>query len=61
MPRCYRCTGDKPAADFAVDRSKASGRKSICKVCDRRKSGRYYAANRRRVIARVQAAREAKR
>jgi hypothetical protein len=38
-----------------VDRSKASGRKSVCKECDAAKSRAYYAENRERVIARVSA------
>ncbi len=51
---CYRC-GPRPVAEFARDRSKASGRKSICKSCDAAKSASYYAKNSARVIARVSA------
>lgn len=50
--RCYRCKLLKPASLFAADRSKASGRKSICKACDREKSQVYYQANREAKIAR---------
>jgi hypothetical protein len=32
---CPRCGRDLPVAAFAIDRSKASGRKSHCKACDR--------------------------
>ncbi len=51
--RCYRCAIPKPIDQFARDRSKASGRKSICKPCDTAKSATYYAENAERVIARV--------
>jgi hypothetical protein len=44
-----------PLSEFALDGSKASGRKSWCKACDRDKARRLYAENRERVIARVQA------
>jgi hypothetical protein len=33
-------------ADFGVDRSKASGRRSYCKACDRQRGRAYYAAHR---------------
>lgn len=36
---------------LARDRSKASGRKSMCKVCDREKARRYCEANRERKLA----------
>ena len=36
---------------FARDASRSSGFKSICKPCDREKSRRYYAANRERKLA----------
>jgi hypothetical protein len=42
-------------SDFARDAAKASGHKSHCKGCNNAKSRRYYAADRARVIARVQA------
>jgi hypothetical protein len=40
---CAGCETRKPVDDFAVDRSKPSGRKSVCKACDREKSREYYA------------------
>jgi hypothetical protein len=43
--RCYRCEEFRPVSEFAGDKSKASGRKSICKRCDREKSKRYYYSN----------------
>jgi hypothetical protein len=55
--RCYACERDKPAEEFARDRSKAHGHSSICRACDRARSRRYYEANRERVNARVKAAR----
>ena len=52
---CRKCDEMKELSDFARDRSKASGRKSICKLCDREKARRYYATNREAVLARVRA------
>ncbi len=46
IKRCPRCGVERPLGEFAVDRSKASGRKSLCKACDRDKARRYYAAKR---------------
>jgi hypothetical protein len=46
MRTCYSCLADLPAEEFALDRSKGSGRKSICKACDRDKSRRRYVATR---------------
>jgi hypothetical protein len=39
---CYSCGLELDAEEFAADRSKGSGRKSICKVCDREKARAYY-------------------
>jgi hypothetical protein len=49
--RCPRCERELPVEEFAVDASKASGRKSHCKACDGDKSKRYYGANRERRLA----------
>jgi hypothetical protein len=55
LRRCYRCRELLPADAFAIDRSKASGRKSICKACDRANAQTSYAARRRlNVIGGVQ-------
>lgn len=43
-PRCYVCLEELPVDAFAVDRSKASGRKSVCKSCDRRRVAERWAA-----------------
>ncbi|HEX3609334.1 MAG TPA: hypothetical protein VHU14_06670 [Solirubrobacterales bacterium] len=51
--RCPRCGLAFTPADFAIDRSKASGDKSHCKDCDRRRFRSYYPANRERVLERV--------
>jgi hypothetical protein len=53
--KCPQCQRVQPIEDFAYDVSKSSGRKSLCKSCDRNKSRRYYLANRERVLARVKA------
>jgi len=52
VARCYACGEDRPVCGFSRDRSKASGRASICRACDALKGRRYYAANRDRVLAR---------
>jgi hypothetical protein len=46
-------------ADFGVDRSKAGGRRSYCKACDRRRGRAYYDAHKDELHARRVAAREA--
>jgi len=46
---------------FALDRHAASGRKSHCKECDRRKSKAYYAQHRDELYAKREAVREAAR
>jgi hypothetical protein len=56
VARCYACGEDKPVGEFSPDSSKASGRSSIRRACDRAKSKRYYRDNRERVLARVKAA-----
>lgn len=43
LKRCYRCKQEHPETDFAPDSSKAGGRKSICRACDRQKARDYYA------------------
>lgn len=55
LAACFRCGERKAAGEFYADKSKASGRKSICKACDLEKSRRYYEANRERVAARNRA------
>ena len=42
-PRCRELLG---AEAFAVDRSKASGRKAHCKTCDRERARSYYLEHR---------------
>jgi hypothetical protein len=46
---------------FAVDRSKASGRKSHCRECDRRRSHAWYDAHKDELYAQREAVREAAR
>jgi hypothetical protein len=45
--------------DFPVDSSKASGRKSYCKACDRRPGRAYYDARKDELYAQREAVREA--
>jgi hypothetical protein len=52
---CPKCGELRVIEEFARDRSKASGRKSHCKLCDAAKARAYYEANCKRVIARVSA------
>jgi hypothetical protein len=51
MKKCTKCGDELRVEEFARDKTKASGRKSICKACDREKSRRYYEANRERKLA----------
>ncbi len=46
LAACSRCGETKPVEAFYADRSRALGRKSICKPCDLEKSRDYYAATR---------------
>jgi hypothetical protein len=46
-------------AGFGVDRSKASGRRSYCKACDRRRGRAYYDAHKDQFLARREAVRQA--
>jgi hypothetical protein len=46
---------------FAVDRSKASGRKSHCRTCDARRAHGWYAEHREELYAQREAVREAAR
>jgi hypothetical protein len=46
---------------FSVDRSKASGRRSYCRECDRRRRRAYYAEHREELYAQREAVREAAR
>ena len=52
VARCYSCGEHKPVGEFSRDPSKASGRSSRCRACDRNRSKAYYAENRERVLAR---------
>jgi hypothetical protein len=56
---CAKCGQTRPLTEFAVDRSKASGRKSLCLACDRMKSRAYYVANRERKLDKLEARRRA--
>jgi hypothetical protein len=57
-PRCGLLTEEE---GFGIDRSKASGRKSHCRACDRRHGRAYYDAHREEQRASRLAAKEAAR
>ena len=62
FPRtCPRCGVVTEEDGFGVDHSKASGRKSHCRECDRRRGRAYYAAHRDELYGQRAAAREAER
>jgi hypothetical protein len=62
FPRaCPRCGVVTKKDGFGVDHSKASGRKSHCRECDRRRGRAYYDDHRDELYARRQAVREAER
>jgi hypothetical protein len=54
--RCGKCGLVKHVEDFGRRSDRPCGRKSLCRVCDRRKARRYYVANRDAVLARQAAA-----
>jgi hypothetical protein len=56
---CPRCGVLTAEVDFGVDRSKACGRRSYCKACDRRRGRAYYDAHKDELYAQRVAAREA--
>jgi hypothetical protein len=58
---CPHCGVMTAEADFGVDRSKACGRRSYCKACDRRRGRAYYDAHKDELYAQRVAAREAAR
>ena len=58
--KCVSCGEALRADEFYVDRSKASGRRSFCKSCDRARARRYYGDHRAQVVARVQRAQAAR-
>jgi hypothetical protein len=51
LKTCTKCGNELRIGEFARDESKASGRKSICRACDREKSRDYYERNRERKLA----------
>lgn len=50
---CRSCGMEQPLEAFSRDRTKASGRSSICLACDRERAKRYYESNRERCIERT--------
>jgi hypothetical protein len=46
---CPRCGIDKPAHDYARDKSRPDGMQRLCRLCDNRKARDYYAANKEHV------------
>ena len=56
---CPKCGLFTERDGFALDRSKASGRKSHCKSCDRRKAHAYYDAHKDEMRLAREAARQA--
>lgn len=56
---CPRCGVMTAEADFGVDRSKTSGRRSYCKACDRQRGRAYYDAHKDELYAAREAVREA--
>jgi hypothetical protein len=56
---CSKCSDLLGEEAFAVDRSKASGRKSHCKACDRERAKSYYLEHRDERRAQQEAKRDA--
>ena len=53
MKRCKHCGADKPLDEFYGDTAARDGRRPECKACTAARRQRWYAANRKREIARV--------
>jgi len=43
---CPRCETEKPAHDYARDKSRSDGMQRICRLCDSRKARAWYKINR---------------
>jgi hypothetical protein len=56
---CPKCGVHTAEEGFALDRHASSGRKSLCRECDRKKAAAYYAAHADALLAQREAAREA--
>jgi len=56
---CPKCGVMTEKSDFPVDSGKASGRKSYCKACDRRRGRAYYDAHKDELYAQREAVRKA--
>ena len=56
---CPRCGVLTEESGFPLDSGKASGHKSYCKACDRRRAQAYYDAHKDELYAQRLAAREA--
>jgi hypothetical protein len=52
---CSKCGVVTAEEDFGVDRSKASGRTSHCKTCDRERGKAYYAEHKDELYGRREA------
>jgi hypothetical protein len=56
---CPKCGVITAEDGFSIDRSKAGGRKSHCKICDGQRAQAYYDAHRDELYAKREAVREA--
>lgn len=52
---CWTCGRSLPWEQFARDAHKPTGRKSLCKSCDRAKARAYYAEHREAVLEKANA------
>jgi NAD-dependent SIR2 family protein deacetylase len=50
---CKRCGNTLDASDFAIDRSRKNGHKSVCKRCDAERARDYYTQHRDEVLDRI--------
>lgn len=56
---CPKCGVIRAEDGFSIDRSKASGRKSHCKICDRQRAQAYHDTHKDELYAKREAVREA--
>lgn len=52
MKVCYQCGDEKPLEGFNVCKSRADGRQSRCRECDRKAAVEYYQANKAKFASR---------
>jgi len=50
---CSTCKDTKPVSEFAINRSKRSGRQSRCMACKKEADKRYYTTHKKRMVQQI--------